>query len=111
VPGTLFLIEPELPAAGDSGGQVSAGHSLDPVGVLRMVRMFGGTPAKILLLGCEPASFLVDQGDIALSEPVKAAVPQAVEIIRSLLVQTLSGNPNIELTSKNRSSEERGALL
>src|SRR5580658_7894461 len=55
-PGTLYIIEPEMPDLPDTGPQenLMEGHSMDPVKVLQMVREMGGTLGRILLVGCEP---------------------------------------------------------
>jgi hydrogenase maturation protease len=48
-----------------------------------MLDMLGGDrPRRILIVGCEPAS--VDYG-IGLSEPVAAAVDEAVQIVMDMV--------------------------
>ena len=58
---------------------------MNVVSVLRMVRSLGGEIRKIYLVGCEPASLETEDGRLGLSEMVRAAVPQAIEMIQSLL--------------------------
>jgi hydrogenase maturation protease len=83
-PGTLYLIEPELP---DEPGMPDA-HGLDPVSVLALARALGRTPPRTLVVGCEPATRMsADDEEIvaALSEPVRAALDEAVRMVESLL--------------------------
>lgn len=100
-PGTLYTIEPALAEienieAGARGAMIDA-HSMDPMKVLSMVKSMGGTFKKILLVGCEPATFGPEEGQMGLSEPVAAAVPQAVAIVESLVANVLSGMLSGEL--------------
>jgi hydrogenase maturation protease len=93
-PGTLYTIEPALAELEniEAGAMIDA-HSMDPMKVLNMVKSMGGTFKKILLVGCEPATFGPEEGQMGLSEAVAAAVPQAVEIVESLVAKVLSGVP------------------
>ena len=83
-PGTLYLIEldPERLARLE---EVPDGHSLGPVQVLRLVQSLGGEIRQLYLVGCEPAVLETEDGEISLSESVRAAVPKAVEMIRTLV--------------------------
>jgi hydrogenase maturation protease len=86
-PGTLYTIEPELEKIENIdvvGGMVDA-HSMDPMKVLSMVKSMGGEFKKILLVGCEPATFGPEEGQMGLSEPVEAAVDRAVKVVESLV--------------------------
>ena len=94
-PGTLYVVEPETrPEPGDpepgspepgnpesgnaepplGSGALFNAHGMQPDVVLDMLGMLGGGPARVLLVGCEPAS--VAEG-IGLSAPVAAAVDEA----------------------------------
>jgi hydrogenase maturation protease len=52
-----------------------------------MVRsMGGGPPKRILLVGCEPADFGPEnEGRMGLSDPVQAAVGEAIAMIERLI--------------------------
>jgi len=92
-PGTLCVIEPDLASALAPGGAGSAieGHSMDPVKVLRMVGALGGRPKRVLVVGCEPASFGEDEGGrMGLSAPVAGAVDDAVRLVESLVADLLA---------------------
>jgi hydrogenase maturation protease len=62
-------------------------HGMAPVAVLASVRQLGGALPPTYLVGCQPAN--VEEG-IGLSEVVSAAVPRAVEAVRTLLNQRLA---------------------
>jgi hydrogenase maturation protease len=84
-PGTLYLIEPDTEELAELTPEVPDGHSLGPVQVLGLVQSLGGKIAQLYVVGCEPAVLGTEDGEIGLSEAVRAAVPQAVEMIRTLV--------------------------
>ena len=92
-PGTLSLIEHtwdrNVTAAIDT-------HSMDPVKVLLLARELGAKPTPTYIVACEPA-FLGGGGGfedvvVALSEPVRAAVDEAVPMVESLVDQIVRGH-------------------
>lgn len=93
-PGTLYLIETQPPGDGAERG-LEAGrvgldaHSMDPVKVLAFAHALGAPPIRTLVVGCEPCMPADgDAGDgmpMDLSEPVRAAVEGAVEMIDALV--------------------------
>jgi hydrogenase maturation protease len=89
-PGTLYTIEPALDEIEniETGAMVDA-HGMDPMQVLSMVKAMGGEFRKILLVGCEPATFGPEEGQMGLSEPVAAAVVEAVKVVESLVTKVL----------------------
>jgi hydrogenase maturation protease len=104
-PGTIYLIEPELasePATPDDAADPLAAsplfnaHGMQPDVVIGMLGMLGGQARQILIVGCEPAC--VDYG-IGLSEPVAAAVDEAVRVVRNL-VATAAESDDHQLTMK-----------
>ena len=88
-PGTLYVIEPEAAEAADSA--VLDAHSLNPRKVLRAVKEMGGTLGQILIVGCEPADLGPEEGKLGLSEPVAAALDEALLLIESLVSKVRSG--------------------
>jgi hydrogenase maturation protease len=86
LPGTLSVIEPNLlrlhHEAMDAGPDT---HVIHPLRILRMLDAQGISVPPILLVACEPSTFGPEEGHIGLSEPVRAAVPQAVALVQSLL--------------------------
>lgn len=90
-PGTLAVIEVDVAAMdGAADGTDPAdplappavdGHGMNPMAVLRLLRQLGGGVGRVLVVGCRPA--VVDEG-MELSEPVRAAVPEAVRMVMEL---------------------------
>jgi len=92
-PGTLYTIEPDLDELNGlgEGGMMVESHGMDPVKVLSMVKSLGGELKRVLLVGCEPATFGPEEGRMGLSEPVERAVDEAVVIVESLVAEILEG--------------------
>jgi hydrogenase maturation protease len=89
-PGTVYLIEPDVDAL---NGQPNVdAHCLNPVAVLQLVQALGGKLGKLYLVGCEPE--VLDSDEIALSPSVRAAVPQAVQMIEFLVHRLLNESSN-----------------
>jgi hydrogenase maturation protease len=91
-PGTLYTIEPDLAQLDeiDAEGMMVETHGMNPLKVLSMVKSMGGEFKRILLVGCEPAPLESEEGYMGLSEPVEAAVDEAVEVVQSLVKQILA---------------------
>ncbi|MFE5813727.1 hydrogenase maturation protease [Streptomyces sp. NPDC056479] len=76
-PGTLSLIEPELPD-GASGGAPPEAHGMDPAKVLALAAHLGDEPLpRVLVLACEPE--LRPRGDEDIAPGMSATVRDAVE--------------------------------
>jgi hydrogenase maturation protease len=83
-PGTLYVIEPTL----EDGAAEFDAHGMDPVKVLGLARALGGPLPEVLAVGCEPALRMTGEEDevvAELSEPVRAALDEAVRLVRSLI--------------------------
>ena len=95
-PGTVYLIEPD-PIEEDCsqpGLPQLEPHGMNPMNVLRLVKSLGGTSGRVLIVGCEPAGLGSDSdGQLGLSEPVQAAVEEAIALIESLVSKVLNGEP------------------
>jgi hydrogenase maturation protease len=88
-PGTLYTMELHLADAGAPSATLDP-HSMHPLNVLRLVQTLGGTGARILLVGCEPADLGEEGGGkMGLSEPVQAAVYSAIPRIEALIAEFL----------------------
>jgi hydrogenase maturation protease len=87
-PGTLYLLEPEIE---DDGEVVLDTHGMDPVKVIKFARTLGLTPARTLVVGCEPQAVIggddFEEMLMELSEPVQAAVEEAAKLVESLVGQ------------------------
>ena len=105
-PGTVYLIEPDLAdvrpvAASDdsalAGNPMFNAHGMQPDVVFSMLGMLDTQPRQILVVGCEPAS--VDYG-IGLSEPVAAAVDEAVKVVLDLVAGASESGEGHQLVTK-----------
>jgi hydrogenase maturation protease len=92
-PGTVSLIEPDLAAlnAPNAQGTFVDAHSMNPVSVLRMAADMGAQLRRVLLVGCLPATLGPEEGQMGLSEPVTAAIPEAVSLVEGLVARILRG--------------------
>ena len=66
-------------------------HTMDPVKILKVAAATGGPLKRILLVGCEPATLGPDEGLMGLSDPVKGALAEAVNLIESVIEKVLAG--------------------
>ncbi len=89
--GTIYLIEPTVAELTEADVLVEA-HAMDPLKVLAMAKSLGGELKQILLVGCEPHTFGPAEGQMGLSEIVRAAVPVALETIEKLMNDILSSH-------------------
>ena len=92
-PGTVFLIEPRIEQP-DEPMMLDA-HGMDPVKVLSLAGQLGPVPERILVVGCEPLTGMSsDDEELVgeLSDPVRAAVGVAVELVEQTLAELL-GEP------------------
>jgi len=92
-PGALFVVEPDLQdldSAETQPGFIEP-HAMNPINVLRMAKNMGGELKRVLLVGCVPATLGPEEGAMGLSEPVAAAVDEAVKLIDSLVTRILAG--------------------
>jgi len=97
--GTLYVIEPDLEnLGGPEEGAVEA-HSMNPLNVLRLAQSMGGSLKRILLVGCEPATLGPEEGQMGLSEPIEAAVDEAVRLIEALVGKILNGDQSSPTTN------------
>jgi hydrogenase maturation protease len=92
-PGTLFVVEPDLAEINQGAAQPATldAHAMNPVSVLRMAAGMGAQLKRILLVGCVPATLGPQEGQMGLSEPVAAAVDEAVKRVASLVTRVLAG--------------------
>jgi hydrogenase maturation protease len=90
-PGTLYVMEPDeasVPGAIEDGDVINP-HGMDPQTMLRFVKSAGAWPGRVVVIACEPAE--VEEMGWGLSEPVKAAVDRAVDLVVSTVVELQTG--------------------
>ncbi len=88
-PGSVSLVEPDLGRLNEPQQAVIETHSMNPLNVLRLATAMNGNLKKILLVGCEPVTLGGEEGHMGLSEPVEAAVDEAVQLVVSLVDKIL----------------------
>jgi len=118
-PGTIYVIEPDLqPLTGDAavdGNPLFNAHGMQPDVVFGMLGMLDsadpegrppgsprGSSKHVIIVGCEPAS--LDHG-MGLSEPVAAAVDEAVRVVLDLVAGMADGEQ--QLVGKERTHVPR----
>ena len=93
LPGTLFVIEPEVDASSPENNESEAAslspHGMDPVRVLQFVDSFGAPRPRLLLVGCQPEYLGGEEGLIGLSEAVEAAIDPALNEVWTVLDENL----------------------
>jgi hydrogenase maturation protease len=92
-PGSLFVLEPEVPeierfSDGDRSELLSDMHYTVPSRVLTLAKALKILPSRVLIVGCQPGD--LDLG-MDLSEPVARAVDDAVELVEQIARQLLQG--------------------
>lgn len=84
-PGTLYVIEPEVPHGGGSPSAMLDAHQMDPLRVLRLASAMGAKLPKLWLVGCEPMPLDDDDPSSGLSPPVEHALARAADLVESLI--------------------------
>ncbi len=64
-------------------------HGMDPMAVFASLRALGGTPPRTVVVGCEVADVSDAMG---LTEPVQAAVPEAVRAVETAVSMLRADN-------------------
>jgi hydrogenase maturation protease len=90
-PGTVYLIEPDLKDVGEPNELVDA-HSISSFRAIQLAHAHSPPEGRVFLVGCEPEVLETEDGQIGLSERVNAAVPQAIQMIESLISEFLKEN-------------------
>ena len=62
-------------------------HAMHPVSVLALAKTLGDELPRVFVVGCEP---LAAEEFTTLSEPVRAALPEAERVLRELLDDVLT---------------------
>jgi hydrogenase maturation protease len=90
-PGTVYVVEPDLSDPETSLGQQNfvEPHAMNPMNVLRMASAMHGPLKRVLLVGCEPATFGGEEGQMGLSAPVQDAIPDALKVVEGLIAKFL----------------------
>lgn len=84
-PGTVHVFEADHETLTSAKG-IDA-HAMDPAAVFASLNALGGIPPRTVVIGCEVDS--VEEG-IGLSDPVAAAVPQAVQAVQDVVADLMA---------------------
>jgi hydrogenase maturation protease len=90
-PGTVTVLEVELPDADSLTSPVMDAHDLTPDAIFAMLASLGGRPGRSLVVACEPADVSAGMG---LSEPVQEALPHAVRTVEDILAGVAGDTPD-----------------
>jgi hydrogenase maturation protease len=100
-PGTVYLIEAEVPEEGDVALDT---HGMHPVSVMRLARVLGAEVPRTIVVGCEPQNIPGRRGGsqthpyddmlMELSEPVQRAVDEAVKLVESIVEEVNAQTTN-----------------
>jgi hydrogenase maturation protease len=96
VPGTLYVLEPELhhAAVPPDTAPVVETHNMDLAKVVRLALALGGPIPRLVLVGCEPQNRdSVEEMSAGLSDAVHAVVDEAVRLVESLVAKLLRVDP------------------
>ena len=89
-PGTIHLLEPEVPDLASLPDQVKRDfladmHWADPNRALILAKALGALPPRVLILGCEPHE--LDDLSLVLTPAVSSSLPRALEAIEGALAR------------------------
>jgi hydrogenase maturation protease len=100
-PGTVTVLEVEVPEAGSVPRTVMDAHSLAPDDIFALLASLGGRPGRSLVVACEPADVSAGMG---LTDPVREAVPHAVRAVQEILARSAdtrsAGAPTKDVTDE-----------
>ena len=83
-PGTVTVLEVEVPEPDPAAGPVIDAHSLTPDGIFALLGSLGGRPGRSLLVASEPAE--VSAG-ICLSVQLDESLPNAVRTVEEIIAE------------------------
>jgi hydrogenase maturation protease len=87
-PGTIYLVEPAFENLQATGEDSADAHAMTPQHVFQLLNTLGGSPGRVLIVGCEP---LETAEGIGLSDPVAGAVEEAVKLILDVVRRETDG--------------------
>jgi hydrogenase maturation protease len=99
-PGTVSVVDIELPDPAALTNPVIDAHSLTPDSIFGLLVSLGGRPGRSLLVACEPADVSAGMG---LTDQVAQALPHAVRAVEEILAQASVDAARLtDLTEKSR---------
>ncbi|MBA2452686.1 MAG: hydrogenase maturation protease [Chloroflexia bacterium] len=93
-PGTVYLLETEVPEISDENRDqfLADMHFVVPSTALLLGKALNVLPPRIFILGCQPAEYGLGLG---LSAPVEAAVAEAIRQLRELTATLLKEESHV----------------
>lgn len=88
-PAEVYVLAAELGEYPSALPTLLDSHGIRPEAALRLLQVVGGDAGEVLVVGCEP----VRTRGLGLSEPVAAAVDEAVRIVTDLVWGTDAARP------------------
>jgi hydrogenase maturation protease len=104
-PGTVSVVDIELPDPAALANPVIDAHSLTPDSIFGLLVSLGGRPGRSLLVACEPADVSAGMG---LTDQVTQALPHAVRAVEEILAQARV--TDLAAKSRQQGREVRGML-
>jgi hydrogenase maturation protease len=98
-PGTVSVVDIELPEPAALTNPVIDAHSLTPDSIFALLVSLGGRPGRSLLVACEPADVSAGMG---LTDQVARALPHAVRAVEEILAQASLDDRVTDLAAKSR---------
>jgi hydrogenase maturation protease len=95
-PGTVSVLEVELPDPATLDRPIIDAHSLTPDAIFSLLASLGGRPGRSLVVACEPADVEAGMG---LSDPVREALPHAVQTVKDILARPSGERENEDETT------------
>jgi hydrogenase maturation protease len=90
-PGTVTVLEVDLPDPESLPQPVMDAHDLTPDAIFALLASLGGRPGRCLVVACEPADVSTGMG---LSEPVRHALPHGVRAVQDILARAAAAGPD-----------------
>lgn len=88
LPGTIYVIEVDDSSQGAT--ETLNGHGLEPAQAIGLAHALGEVSARLLVVGCEPAHFGGDEGQMSLSPEVEAAIGEAISTLAEIVCDFLN---------------------
>jgi hydrogenase maturation protease len=85
-PGTVTVLEVDVPEPDTVPRTVIDAHSLAPDDIFALLASLGGRPGRSLVVACEPADVSAGMG---LTDAVREALPHAVRAVRDILARAV----------------------
>jgi hydrogenase maturation protease len=106
-PGTVTVLEVELPSPEELPQPVIDAHSLTPDAIFGLLASLGGHPGRNIVVACEPADVSPGMG---LTEAVQAALPHAVRAVEDLLAEVAAPAAPDEKQVREQEADEQECM-